>query len=471
MNPSRAYVGSTEGAYARPVLLAAVMMLIGTSIMPVAASTTSTQVTLGTPLNLSNDSGLSTVPVIASVGTFVYVAWEDSTNGRTQTYFVTSSNSGATWGPIIKFTGPGSASAVQMAAFGTNVYLTWKQGSNTALVVSTNNGGTFSAVTTFSQSTGSAGGQSLATNGTSVYLSWIFFAANGSSYVMFNASHDSGSTFSTPKVVSKGAGPLPKEDVIAAQGDYVYISWVSMWFTRSPDGGKTFSTPVNFKVLGRISSGGGGEPMIAASANDVYVAFQSCSAIFPPCKHDAFIAASHDRGSTWTVTDITPGLTDARNVQVAACTTSTNQVPCTGTKNVFVTFRGQGITSNTNQYMMISRDNGTTFGAVFDLAVQKGTQVGFGGVAIEGGNVYGVWAHTLLKGVSQIYLQASQDSGASWGGVQQVSTSTASALGMGDGSGSHDQGSVAAASGGHIYIVWQDDSTGNGDVYFVVGGP
>ena len=68
-----------------------------------------------------------------------------------------------------------------------------------------------------------------------------------------------------------------------------------------------------------------------------------------------------------------------------------------------------------------------------------------------------------------MYLQASQDTGATFGGVQQVSSSTTGVLGMGDGGNSHDPGPITAASGGHIYIVWQDNSSGNGDIYFVTG--
>src|SRR5437870_13832169 len=104
-------------------------LLLTSSAMSVSAST---QLGFGTPLNLSNTSGASTGPAVATVGPHVYVAWEDQGSGsKVTTYFRMSSDNGITFNPVIQFTTglSGAANkqldAVQIAASGQYVYLTW----------------------------------------------------------------------------------------------------------------------------------------------------------------------------------------------------------------------------------------------------------------------------------------------------------------------------------------------------------
>jgi BNR repeat-like domain len=441
-------------------------------IEPVAATQrTFPKSALGAVQNLSGDSGLSTDPIIASVGLNVYIAWEDSTNGVAQTVFVASHDGGSTWGKTMPFTGSGNATAVQIAATGSYVFLVWKQGELTSFAASSNLGASFGPTKTFSEHSGSVSEPSLATNGTgvhgtTVYLAWAFHSSsNNSIYSMLSVSHDGGATMSTPKRIGNGM-----ELQIAAQNNYVYVIWDSIYITRSSNGGNTFSTPRQLKESGCSSGCLAREPMIAVSGSNVYVTWPSNLG----GSYQAYIAVSNDYGVTWLPSKpITSSATvrNAREVQVATCSGSNNQVPCPNTSDVYVTFRGQPAgTKGINQFIVISYDSGKDFGTPLDLAVQKKSQPGFGGVAVDGNNVVVLWPHVASKTkIMQMWMQESQDQGVTWNGVQQVSDSTLGVVGMGDSNNMHDQGPMVSASGGNVYAVWQDNSYGSGDICFVAG--
>ena len=421
-------------------------------------------------VNLSHDSGLSTEPIVASVGTNVYVAWEDNTNGFPQVYFVRSTDGGVTWDPISQFTGKGSATAVQIAATGQYVLLVWKQGNHAAFAASSNNGTSFEPTITFPNANGTVSEPSIATNGSKgIYLAWNFASTtNGSRSAIFTASHDGGITFSSPRRISGSISA--RELQISAQASYVYVVWTSNWvyFMRSADGGGTFSTPERISDPACTSNCLSREPMITASANDVYVTWPSNLG----GSYQGYIGVSHDRGSTWVRTVIFPRMyiNDTREIQVAACAGSNTQVPCAGTTNVYVTARVVGPGGGAaNQWMVVSHDNGTTFSQPFDLAVQKKGHLGFGGIAVDGTSVYAFWGHKASNGIGQMWIDESQNQGDAWEGVQQVSSSTVGVIGLNDANTQHDQGPIVSASDGNVYTVWQDQSTGNGDVYFRAG--
>ena len=385
-----------------------------------APSYASSALTFNSIINLSNNSGASTAPVIAVVGSHVYVAWEDkSINGKqAQTFFRSSNNSGSTFGPTLEFTGlPGAANnqldSVQIAAEGQYVFLTWQQGGATAFANSSNFGARFGwRIISSSAPAGFMTGQTIAANGTNVYVSWSDSeTATGNQEIFFVASHDGGKTFTIPAVVSTGAsgGPISshvEEDQIAATGKYVYIVWDAIWFTVSNDTGTTFFAPVNlrspncsFPCLSR-------EPMISTSGTNVYVTFPSdnTTTLSGSGPYHTYVVVSHDNGKTFALLkDLSTALSNTREVQVSS----------NGT-NVYVTSRGLStVTKGTQQYVYVSHDSGNTFAAPLLLASLSGPENGFGGVAVNGTNVFVAWPHGTP---SQLFVDASQDSGSTWAG-------------------------------------------------------
>jgi len=428
--------------------------------------------------NLSNDSGLATSPVVASVNNgvhqYVYVAWMDETPGKFTTFFTVSVD-GKAFGITREFTGLGgpanpNTSGVQMAASGQYVYLTWKQGKATAYATSSDNGGHFasgllSSGTAPGQSSASPAGvmtaQAVATNGTSAYFTWSDDeTATGNGTIQFVATHDGGAHFTSPVQINTGESGRHRavEDELAAVGDYVYAVWDSIWFTSSALGGvgSTWQNPLFLKPASCVLPCIGREPMISANGTNVYVTFPMGGA-HGVSSYSVEIAVSHNNGKTFApAMDISgPTLTNTREDQVVSYG-----------MDVYVTSRGTPMgSSTTEQYAYVSTDSGNTFSAPIALASPplSGPENGIGGLALDhsNGDVYIQWVHGSL---SQVYISESVDRGSTWSSAQQVSASVSGVIAMGDPHGG--QGPMAAAYGGHVYVVWEDMTTGNGDIYF-----
>src|SRR5581483_4648951 len=118
--------------------------------------------------------------------------------------------------------------------------------------------------------------------------------------MILNVSADGGSAFGPDAFICrcKGVGAQfdPQIEVVPDTGD-VYAVWMNDWetvFTKSTDHGATWSPPVS--VIG--SRKWSDKPILATSTDgqDVYVGFNG------PIGGDAWIASSHDGGTTWTQT-------------------------------------------------------------------------------------------------------------------------------------------------------------------------
>jgi len=445
-----------------PLLTVAVCLLLAS---PTAVVASTPQVTLGTIQNLSNDTGASTAPVIAAVGSHVYVAWADTStsSGKAQAWFVSSNNYGmaGTWSSITKFALKGGANtnvnAVQMAVSGEYVYLTWKQSSQTAYAVSSNYGASFTYGILSDGSAPGQGGvgapagdmasQALSTNGTSAYFTWNDATNAGPQQMQFVATYDGGAHFTAPVTLATGTRSV--EDENAAVGKYVYVVWDAIWFTASTDGGKpgTWSKQVNLQPNGCKAPCKAREPMVSATGSNVYVTYPSDVS----GQYQTYISVSNNNGVSFTgPTLLSTGLTNTRDVQVESTGTS-----------VYVTSRGL-LDGDTNQWVYVSQDSGKTFASPYMLGALPGSQNGFGGFAVSGSDVYVLWPHNSPQ---QVYLASSLNNGMAWSAAQQVSSSTGGVVAYGDPGGS--QGPLVAACNGHVYLVWEDTSTGAGDIYFV----
>jgi hypothetical protein len=458
--------------------IAAIAAFLVLSVAPLgtAAAATTPTISFGAIQNLTNDPAASTAPVVATVGSHVYVAWESkpSGSGHRVTMFTTSSNNGGSWSTPVTFTGnglSGSASpqldAVQIATSNNYVYLTWEQGGQTAYAANSNFGaGTLSSwtygvmsVAGTSLPSGPMAAEAVTATSNYAYFTW----ADNTSNILFSQIHDTGngvfSAPSTPKnLVISGTffsahGEDESASVTVGSTNYVYVVWDSIFFTVSSDNGQTFATPVNIKPTACVYPCLSREPMISASGNYVYVTYPSD--VSGP--YQTYIVVNNNLGNptSWGSPQLlSGGLSNTREVQVTS-----------NGNNVYVTSRG---TSNqakgTQQYVYISNNNGGTFAAPLLLGSLPGSESGFGGWALDPttGAIFVQWPH---NSPSQLYVSGSKDLGAHFSAPQQVSKSTGGVVAMGDPGGS--QGPLAAALSNHLYFVWEDDSTGSGDIYFV----
>ena len=80
----------------------------------------------GTPVNISNDAGSATIPQIAATGSAVFLTWKDHTPGNDDIFFAASSNSGSSFGtPVNISNDAGISTTPEISVSGTNVYIVW----------------------------------------------------------------------------------------------------------------------------------------------------------------------------------------------------------------------------------------------------------------------------------------------------------------------------------------------------------
>ena len=110
-------------------------------------------------------------------------------------------------------------------------------------------------------------------------------------------------------------------------------------------------------------------------------------------------------------------------------------------------------TGNGDIYFKRSADNGTSFGNIENLSNSTGNSTD-AQIAINQNNVYVVWTDNTT-GNGDIHFKRSADNGTSFGSTQNLGTYPGKA-----------SAALIAAYQNNVYVMWSDDSTGNGDIYF-----
>jgi hypothetical protein len=110
-------------------------------------------------------------------------------------------------------------------------------------------------------------------------------------------------------------------------------------------------------------------------------------------------------------------------------------------------------TGNGDIYFKRSVDNGTSFASVENLSNSTGNSTD-AQIAVNQNNVYVVWTDNTT-GNGDIYFKRSVDNGTSFGSTQNLGTNP----------GKSEAAQIAVYQN-NVYVVWSDETTGNGDVYF-----
>ena len=138
---------------------------------------------------------------------------------------------------------------------------------------STDGGATFGNPGIISDNLGDSSYPKISTSGNNIYITWSYTVTKKDYDVFFSKSIDGGSTFSTPANISNNLGDsgLPQ---MAVSGNNVYVTWENnglgnfeVFVAKSSDGGNTFASPVNISN----NSAPSGAPQIATTGNNVYV--------------------------------------------------------------------------------------------------------------------------------------------------------------------------------------------------------
>ena len=298
----------------------------------------------------------------------------------------------------------------------------------------------FSTPVNISNTSDSSLDSHIASSGNNVYIVW-HDVVGGNDVILFKKSTDNGATFGSTITLSNSAdiSQLPR---IAASGTNVYIVWEDdsvgggdIMFAKSTDSGSTFGAPVNLSNNAGLSS----IPQVTLSGTNVYVTWVDSTV--------------NSNGSILFSASINGGAFSAPQTLSSNLDTSVQpRIAASGT-NVYVVWEDDSLGTNDILYSR-STDSGSTFGAPVNLSNNAGGSLSPEIVA-SGSSVYVVWNDFTINASGGIMFVASTDSGSTFGSIISL-----------DNGSDASQLAQLAASGTNVYIVWEDDSVGGGDIMF-----
>jgi predicted RNA-binding protein with PIN domain len=242
-----------------------------------------------------------------------------------------------------------------------------------------------------------------------MYMVWqdnIFGNSDRNYDILFKLSTDGGATFSKPINLSNNTG-LSEHPQIAAYGNNVYVVWADdtsiadreIFFTKSTDGGATFSKPINLSN----NIGDSYNQEITVFENNVYVVWQDHQDSSSGSKSSSsiFFKSSTDGGATF------GSLKNLSTNEGALSLSLSSSYPKVAAYrgNVYVVWdhtdnNVDSKNSNTNSSIFFTKsaDNGDTFGEVIRLNYNE--KSGEPQIAAYENNVYVVWGSSLVSSSS-----------------------------------------------------------------------
>ena len=240
-----------------------------------------TSLFFGNEINISSNNGTSDLPQIATQGSNVYVVWQDDTSGNKEVYYSRSIDHGKNFGIIRNLSNnTGSSEVPQIATQGSNVYVAWQDDTSGNKEVyfkrSPNNGISFKGKKVdISNNNGSSELPQIATQGSNVYVAWQD-NTSGDYDAYFKHIYDYGRKFvKGTSNISRNAGQSIHPD-IGAFDKNVYVIWKEI--ERGKDriffkSGAVGETPLKIKFSSTYKIPYGGDvsgPIVAIGPNFFY---------------------------------------------------------------------------------------------------------------------------------------------------------------------------------------------------------
>ncbi len=440
----------------------ACLLVLATSALVAQAQTFST------PKNISNDTGDSVLPLVAvdSSGN-INVVWLDNTPGNFAVFFSRSSDGGATFSSPKNIgsnnssnTGVGQQNiAVDSSG---NINVVWHAfvgtlGNADIFFSRSSDGGvTFSTPKDTSNNLSFSTAQQIALDSSgNINLVW-HGEAFGSSIldIFFSRSSDGGATFSTPKNLSNNVGfcsscsRLPQ--IAVDSSGNINLVWeglagvgnIDIFFRRSTDGGVTFSTPKNLSNNAGTSQGA---QIAVDSSGNINVVWEDNA----PGQYDIFLSRSSDGGATFS----TP-----RNLSTNTGTSFNPHIAVDSSGNINVVWE-DNTPGLLDVFFSRSSDGGTTFSTPRNLSNNNTATSLHPEIAVDSsGNINVVWEDNA-PGQYDIFISRSTDGGATFSTPKNVSSNTGWSL----------EPQIALDPRGNINVVWEDNTPGNYDIFFASG--
>src|SRR6266849_3578646 len=287
-----------------------------------------------------------------------------------------------------------------------------------------------------------------------IYVVWEDDTAN--SNILFSRSTDGGTTFSTPKNLSNSSGfSFNPRIALDAKGN-INVVWEDdtpgnpdVFFTRSTDGGATFfPKPVNLSLLplSNYPADYTDPPQIAVdTSGNINVVWKSDI----PLGIFIVFTRSADGGATFSTPVIVSNNPTGSSI--------TPQIAVDKNGNINVVWEDD-IAGHSDISFNRSADNGATFPALKSLSRNIGNS-NSPQIAVDlGGNINVVWENDS-PGHFDIFSSRSTDNGTTFSPIPKN-------LSNGLGGSNSNRPQIALDAGGNINVAWEENTVGNGDIFF-----
>lgn len=372
-------------------------------------------------LNISNNNGSSAFPRLVVSEPNVYVVWYDYSPGQSDIFFAQSNDTGKNF-HVIHIRSPEPSYNPWIAAWSNYVYLVWNDGGRTTTIDLPNGETRIVDVTT------------------------------GDEEIFFGVSEDDGETFEFSNL-SNSPSQMSWNSRIRAFDSNVYVTWnerigdfSDIFFSASYDNGKTFADPINVSNNPQTSMDAG----IAISENKIYLIWHQKT----PETTDIFYSMSADKGSTFSIPinlSISPAASQiVRDAQIAV---SDNKI--------FIVWYEEA-NQGSEVFFTRSVDSGLTFSKPINLS-QTNDKSELPQIVSNGENVFVMW-HDYSQGNGDIFLRESNDYGATFGSIKNLSDDEAE-------SNIFILGPQIFFSENRVYTSWQNSFDNSTDLFLMSFAP
>jgi hypothetical protein len=354
---------------------------------------------------------------------------------------------------------PGNSTNPQIALYNNNFYVVWRDDStgngDIYFKRSVDNGTTFDTVNNISENnTGSSSDPEIGTNSNNVYVVWTD-TSSSMSEIFFRQSINEGVNFGGIKELSKTRsvdGEFAVYPRIITHGNNVYVTWQDkvlgsneIFFRASNDGGNKFT---GIKNLSRNNTGDSISPVLAASANNTFVAWSDTS----PVKNEILLRASLDGGNTFG---------GVKNVSWNEGSSYDPQLAISG-PNLYALWEDNSQGGlNFDLIFRSSSDGGRNFAEKQNIARYLGESSDYGQVIAAGQNVFVVWSESpqfRYPPTYEIFIKTSRDNGTTFGDGVNLSNNDGSSV---------DPHIVVSQDQKMVFVVWNDISNGSSEISLI----
>ena len=355
----------------------------------------------------------------------------------------------------------GKSYRAQLYVQGQNVYAVWTDdtpGNNEIFFTKSKNGGaSFESPLNLSNNNGSSAFPRLVVSEPNVYVVWYDYSP-GQSDIFFAQSNDTGKKFNVIHIRTPDPSFNPW---VATWANYVYLVWndggktatielpngesrivdvetgdEEIIFGRSQDDGQTFEFTNISNTPGKISW----NPRIRADESNVYVVWNEKV----NNTSDIFFSASTDNGNSFSVP-----------INVSNNPFGSLDAGIAVNENKIYLVWNQKTSNSADIFFSKSTDNGNEFSEPINLSNSKDVSqiIRDTQIALSGDDIFVVWYDETDNG-SDVFFTRSVDDGFTFSKPINLSQTNA-----------RSEYPQVVADNENVYVVWQDYSQGNGDIF------